>query len=191
MNEILETYAFLSDQMSSDPLLNLANAVAWLDPVWLEDDDPDDLDDEQDIIGTALRVVRRAFPDIYIDAVERIRAGATYHEIDSLICAAVSAKGIPLDNLEFISYGIPMDAFGVEVENAEFYVEHPDLAPILALFGVHPEPDNYNVEAPEACYQAGRAIALSLDEHPDPRYQDLSYLMQFLWSCSGNSLVLC
>lgn len=189
MNEILQTYTFLADQITGDPLLNLASAVAWLDPVWFEDDDPDDFDDEHDIIGTALRVMRRAFPDIYINAVERIRGGATYNEIDNLICGAMSAKGIPLDNLEFISYGIPMDGFGVELESGEFYAEHPDLVPILALFDVHPEPDSYNVEVSENAYRVGRAIALSLDEHGDPRYQDLSYLMQYVWSLSGNTLV--
>lgn len=189
MNDILQTYTFLADQITGDPLLNLTSAVAWLDPIWLEDDDPDDYDDEHDIIGTALRVMRRAFPDIYIDAVERIRAGATCNEIDNLICGAVSAKGIPLDNLEYISYGIPMDGFGVELESAEFYAEHPDLVPILALFGVRPEPDSYNVEVSEAAYRVGRAIALCLDEHPDQRYRELSCLMRFLWSFSGNTLV--
>jgi hypothetical protein len=191
MNDLLQTYSYLNEAMQSDSLLCLANAVAWLDPVWFEDGDPDDLDDEHDIIGTALRVMRRAFPDIYIDAVERIRAEATYNEIDNLICGAVSAKGIPLDNLEFISYGIPMDAFGVELESAEFYTEHPDLVPVLALFGVHPDPDCYNVDVPEAAYRVGRAIALSLDEHPDERYRQISWLMQWLWSASGNSSILC
>ena len=189
MNEILQTYNFLVGQMTNDPLLNLASAVVWLDPIWFEDDDPDDFDDEQDIIGMALRVMRKAFPDIYIDAMESIRAGATYHEIDSLICGAVSAKGIPLDNLEFVGYGIPMDACGVELECTEFYDEHLGLVPILALFGVYPEPNRYNVDVSETAYQAGRAIAISLEEHPDSRYQDLGYLMQFLWSLSGNTLV--
>jgi hypothetical protein len=189
MNDLLQIYNFLVGQMTSDPLLNLASAVVWLDPIWFEDDDPDDFDDEQDIIGMALRVMRKAFPDIYIDAMESIRAGATYHEIDSLICAAMNEKGIPLDNLEFVGYGIPMDAYGVELECAEFYDEHPDLMPVLALFGVHPEPDRYNVEVSETAYQAGRAIALSLDEHPDPRYRDLGFLMQWLWSYSGNTLI--
>jgi hypothetical protein len=189
MNDLLQTYNFLVGQMTSDPLLNLVSAVAWLDPIWFEDDDPDDFDDEHDIVGMALRVMRRAFPDIYIDAVERIRAGATYHEIDSLICAAVNEKGIPLDNLEFVGYGIPMDAFGVELECADFYAEHPDLVPVLALFGVHSEPNYYHVGVSEAACRAGRAIAISLEKHSDLCYQDLGYLMQWLWSLSGNTLI--
>ena len=189
MNDLQQTYNFLTKQMASDPVLNLASAVVWLDPIWFEDADPDDFDDEQDVVGMALRVLRKAFPEIYIDAMERIRAGATYHEIDSLICAAVNEKGIPLDNLEFLGYGIPMDAFGVELECAEFYDEHPDLVPILALFGVHPEADRYSVEVSEAAYQAGRAIAISLEDHPDLRYRDVGYLMQLLWAFSGNTLI--
>jgi hypothetical protein len=189
MNDLLQTYNFLVNQMTIDPLLNLASAVVWLDPIWFEDDDPDDFDDEHDIVGMALRVMRRAFPDIYIDAMEGIRAGATYHEIDGLICAAVNEKGIPLDNLEFLGYGIPMDSFGVELECADFYAEHPDLASVLALFGVHPEADCYNVEVSETAYQAGRAIVRSLEDHPDLRYQDVGFLMQWLWAYSENTLI--
>jgi hypothetical protein len=189
MNDLQQTYNFLTKQMTNDPVLNLASAVVWLDPIWFEDDDPDDFDDEQDIIGTALRVLRKALPEIYIDTMESIRAGATYQEIDSLICRAINAKGIPLDNLEFLGYGIPMDSFGVELECFEFYTAYPDLVPILALFGVHPEADRYNVDVSEAAYQVGRSIVRSLDDHPDLRYRDVGFLMEWLWAYSNNTLI--
>ena len=186
MNPLLETTTFLVDQMTSDPVLNLVQAVAWLDPSWLDDEDPDDFDDPMNM---ALRVTRQAVPDIYSEAVQRLQAGESYSGIESLICTAVSAKGIPLHTLEYIDYGIPMDAYGVELDCPDFYAQHPDLLPVLALFGVHPDPDHYRIAVPEAGYRAGPAIALSLDDHAHPGYRDLGYLMQWLWSCSGNSAI--
>ena len=76
MNELLETYALLADAMLDDPLLSLANAVAWLDPLWKM---PDDYEyEEGNEAEMALCITRSVFPDIYAGAVERIRVGTTY-----------------------------------------------------------------------------------------------------------------
>jgi len=64
--------------------------------------------DEDDGVGMALCITRSAFPDIYAGAVERIRSGASEKELDSFICGEISKRGIPLDNLEFLGYGIPL-----------------------------------------------------------------------------------
>ena len=46
--------------------------------------------EEGDGVGMALCITRSAFPDIYASAVERIRSGATYSELDNLICGEIS-----------------------------------------------------------------------------------------------------
>src|SRR5690606_9448788 len=73
VNDLLDTFGLLAASMLDDPLLALANAVCWLDPLWEFADD--DVYDEGDGVGMALCITRSAFPDIYAGAVERIRSG--------------------------------------------------------------------------------------------------------------------
>ena len=133
MNDLLATYALLANAMLDDPLLTLANAVAWLDPLWTTAEDFEY--EEGDDVGMALYVTRSAFPEIYAGAVERLHAGATYAQLDTYICKEINKYGIPLDGLEAIAYGIPLIAYGVDLSDPELYAAHPDLLPILALFG--------------------------------------------------------
>lgn len=189
MNAISATYQQLAVSLTADPLLLLASAVATFDPFWAAFDEPD-IDYETDPLTIALQVTRGAFPDIYAQAVERLRAGASYQEMDHLLCKAISAKGIPLDDLETIGWGIPLNAVGVDLEDPEFYAVHTDLLPILAPFGIDiPEGEIYSVDVPECVYPAGRAIAASLLEQTDPALRQVGWLFSWLFSCSGDSLV--
>jgi len=186
-NPLLDTYTFLAGVVRDDPFLLLANAVAWLDPLWTLD--ADDMELEEDGLSIALVVTRRAFPDIYAGAVERIRAGASEGELDHFICGEITRRGIPLDTLESMSYGIPLDAAGVLLEDPDFYGQHPDVLPILALFGIDPEREMYTVEVPDAAYKAGRTAADSLLKQPDERWRQVGWALAWLFSCSGNSIL--
>lgn len=189
MNELLATYTLLADAMLDDPLLSLANAVVWLDPLWKM---PGDYEyEEGDDAEMALYVTRGVFPDIYAGAVECIRGGATYGQLDSYICAEVNKIGIPLDNLEYMAYGIPMLAHGVELSNPEFHTSRPDLARILALFGIHPEADEWRVDVPDGVYMVGHVIANSLMNQQDECWQKVGWMLAWLFSCTGNSLIDC
>lgn len=192
MNDLLQTYTLLATGLRADPQFCLASAVTWLDPMWQDDDEDWDVpQDEDGTLVIALRVTRMAFPDIYIQAVEAIRQGASYTELDRLICNAITEWGIPLENLECIGFGVPMTAYGVELNDSDFYTTHPDGIPILACFGISPEPNPYHLTIPDCVYTAGRYIASDLEKHPDERYRQISWLMQWLWSSSGNSSILC
>jgi hypothetical protein len=188
MNDLLDTFGLLAAAMLDDPLLALANAVAWLDPLW-ETSEDDDVYEEGDGVGMALCITRSAFPDIYASAVERIRSGATYNELDNLICGEISKRGIPLDNLEFLAYGIPLTACGIELCDPDLYAARPDLLPLVDLFGIRPEPGHYNVEVPNCAYTAGRIIAASLVKQRDERLQQVGWALAWLFSCSGNTLI--
>ncbi|MDX1992546.1 MAG: hypothetical protein SF029_09155 [bacterium] len=187
MNTVLDTYTLLADAVRDDPFLLLANAVAWCDPLWAMD--ADDMETEDDGLGIALAVTRQAFPDIYAGAVERIRAGESAAALDRFICGEITGRGIPLDNLEFMSYGIPLDAAGALLEDPDFYEQHPDVLPILAFFGVHPEAGMYSVEVPDAAYTAGRAAADSLMNQGDEHWRQVGWALAWLFSCSGNSVI--
>jgi len=188
MNELLDTFGLLASAMLDDPLLALANAVAWLDPLW-ETSADDDVYEEGDGVGMALCITRSAFPDIYAGAVERIRSGTSEKELDSFICGEISQRGIPLDNLEFLGYGIPLTAAGVELSDPDLYAARPDLLPVVNLFGIRPEPGHYNVEVPDCAYAAGRVIADSLVKQTDERLQQVGWALAWLFSCSGNTLI--
>lgn len=190
MNELLQTQALLAAGLREDPLLCLANTVVWLDPLWQEaDDDWPIPDDEDGTVAIALRVMRRAFPDLYVQAVDLLRQGGDYADLDRLICGEIAERGIPLHDLQWIGYGIPLPAYGAELENPDFYTAHPDLIPILACFGVSPEPNPYQIDVPACVYTAGRFIAADLQNHGDEGYRQVARLMGWLFSCSGNSIV--
>ena len=190
MNAITAIYDHLAVALTADPLLLLASATATFDPFW--DDFEDEIDYETDPLTIALQVTRGAFPDLYADAIEQMRAGAPYAELDRLLCREISAKGIPLDDLETIGWGIPLVAVGIDLEDPEFYAVHSDLLPILAPFGIDiPEGESYRIDVPEGIHQVGSAIARSLHEQNDPALQQVSWLFGWLFSCTGNSLVDC
>lgn len=190
MNAVLEAYHGLAHALTTDPLLLLASTIATFDPFWSAFDD--DWDGDEPSLDIALRVTRCAFPNIYAEAVEHLRAGAVYADMDKLLCKAISAKGIPLDDLEFIGWGIPMTAYGVDLEDPEFYTAHADVLSVLALFGLSfVETDSYRIDIPEAIYAVGRAIANSLHEQSDPVLRQVGWLYGWLFSCTGNSLVDC
>jgi len=190
MNDLVQTYTLVAAGLRDDPLLCLANAVTWLDPLWQEADDEWDLpEDEEGTLAVALRVTRTAFPDVYVQAVDLLRQRASYADLDRLICGAITERGIPLDDLEWIGFGVPLPAYGVVLEDPDFYTSHPDTMPVLACFGVSPEANPYHITVPECASTAGRLIAASLEGHDDERYRQISWLMQWLFSCSGNSCI--
>lgn len=189
MNPLTEMYDQLALSLTADPLLLLASAVAAFDPFWADFDEAD-IDYDTDPLTIALQVTRGAFPDIYAEAVERLRADAPYAEMDRLLCKAISAKGIPLDDLDTIGWGVPMTAVGVDLEDPEFYAVHSDLLPILAPFGIDlPEGETYSIDVPECIHKVGCAIATSLHEQIDPALRQVGWLFGWLFSCTGNSLV--
>lgn len=185
MNELTNVYQFLAAGLRDDPLLCLAQAVSCLDPFW-SDAEPDAFDDDGSL-RLALHVCRDFFPDIYAQVVETLHHGAAYDDLDRLICAEISRRGIPLDSLEEMGYGIPMPAYGAVLSDPEFYTHHPEVMPVLQMFGIEPDEDAYQVEVPECVYAAGRHLYDSLVEHPDERYRQVGYLIGFLCSCTGNT----
>lgn len=189
MNVLTETYAQLSAALTADPLLLLASAVATFDPYW---NMPDDDEYDPDPLETALHVTREAFPDVYAEAIEQLRLGAVYADVDRLICKAITARGIPLDDLYMMSWGIPLQACGAELTEPEFYEAHVDLLPVLALFGIVPPDDEaHPFIVPERAYDIGRALALHLLEQNDSTLRQVGWLLGWLFSCTGNSLVDC
>jgi hypothetical protein len=186
VNALLAATEALARAMTRDPLLLLTSAVATFDPLWNVIQD----DDDADPLTIALHITRGAFPDIYVEAVERMRTNAPYQEIDRLICKAITAQGIPIDDLETMSWGIPLVSFGVDLQDPEFYAVHSAALPALVPFGIDiPESERYSIDVPECIYAAGGAVAASLHEQDDPALKQVGWLYAWLFGCSGNSLI--
>jgi hypothetical protein len=184
---LLQTYSLLTETIQDDPLLSLANLICWLDPLWNLHED--EVFDDENSLSMALCITRSTFPDIYASAVERIRSGATENDLDSFICEAISQRGIPLDNLEFMGYGIPLTAYGIDLSDPNLYAARPDLLPIVELFGIHSEPGQYHIEIPDGAYTAGRLIADSLVQQDGEGLKQVGWALAWLFACSGNTLM--
>ncbi|HRL13915.1 MAG TPA: hypothetical protein PKX07_18685, partial [Aggregatilineales bacterium] len=90
-SDLLGAFNLLAHGLRADSLLSLASAVCWLDPLWRDDaEDADVPHDTDGILAAALGITRRAFPEVYVQAVQAIRRGASDANIDRLICEAVS-----------------------------------------------------------------------------------------------------
>ena len=194
MTPFLNYQSVLAAAVDADPVLRLAHAAAWLDPLMgvIDDEDIEAAaygEDPDAAVTMALHVTRRNFPDVYIDTLDALRTGQSYNAIDTLVCTALNQKGIPLESLDWLSWGIPLPAYGVELDDPDFWTTHPDAAPVLACFGVSPEPNPYRIEVPDVTYRVAAAIANSLREQSDSTWKQTAELIEWLFGISGNSAI--
>ncbi len=189
MNGLFILQTALAGAINTDSVLCLAHAAAWLDPLRSDPDDMDMPESEDDTVVVALHILRRAFPDIYFDALQAIRQGESYQQLDHLICNAVQAQGIPLENLEWIGWGIPLPAYGASLDDPDFYTAHPDVLPVLECFGISPQPNPYNIDIPDVAYKAASIIADDLVQHEAEGWRQVAWLLRWLFSQTGNSSV--
>lgn len=189
MNDLVVLQQALAHTINADPVLCLAHAVAWLDPLHGELEEMDMPESEHDTVLVALHILRRAFPEIYFDALQAIRQGASYQRLDHLICDAVQAQGIPLDNLEWIGWGIPLPAYGVLLDDPDFYTTHPDVIPVLECFGISPQPNPYNIVIPDVTYKVADIIADDLLQQPENHWRQVAWLIRWVTSSTNNSCV--
>jgi hypothetical protein len=184
----------LAAAVDADPVLRLAHAAAWLDPLRgiLDDEDIEAVaygEDPDVAVTMTLHVTRRNFPEVYIDTLDALRTGQSYNAIDTLVCTAFNQKGIPLDSLEWLGWGIPLPAYGVELNDPDFWTAHADAAPVLACFGISPEPNPYQIDVPEVTYRVAAAVANSLREQSDATWKQAAELIEWIFGISGNSAV--
>lgn len=131
MTQLQQAHDFLMKNLQADGLFKIAHAVSFFDPLWCDDEFY-----EEDPLANALHICRRAFPDLYVEALQALRNGRDYAHIESIICDGITSLGIPLDHIEYMGWGIPLPAYGVELDDPDFPLNFPELAPILACFGM-------------------------------------------------------
>lgn len=190
MNDFLLLQRAITAGLCADPTLCLAYAVSWLDPLWRDDEEEIDLvaANGQDVVYVALYILRRTFPDIYLDALRALREGRSCQQVDHLVCAAIQKQGIPLDSIEWIAYGIPLPAYGVSLDDPDFYTTHPEAVPVLDCFGVSPEPNPYDIIIPEVTYKVAEIIADDLLKREDD-WRRVGWVIEWLFGLCGNTVI--
>jgi hypothetical protein len=192
-NDLQAAQAYLSAAMLRDPVLALANVVAWLNPLHfhqsglVDDDIHYGAGAEDEFLNEALSICRHCFPEVYTQASQLIWQGADYDTLDRQICAGINRHLVaPLQELEAINEGVPIDARGVYLEEADFYDSHPDLAEVLAEFGI--DADTFDTEFSFAQSVAARLMR-SLEKCKADTLSDLACLLGWLFCATGNTLV--
>ncbi len=181
MNTLIETLSGLTEVTHAHPRLLLANTVAWLDPVG----PVDELDEPQYDHGMgiyALAVVRKVFPDIYAKALEMMEHFSLDH-ITAEICTEITQKGIPVDGIEFLMYGIPIPAYGFDTDLSIY----PNLHPVLQALGLDPEEGEEILTTP--FFVACSRLAESLQEIEAADWKNVYLFMRWVTSDSGNTTV--
>ena len=215
MNELLETFQFLTDSIPSHPMLELINTVIWLDPFW---DSPDEVEYDDDHVGRALYITRNCFVDIYAGVTAQMRSNLAFDDNAAgwYIVREISKQGIPVNDPEQMGWGIPMDPVGINLRSGDTYLSHPEIVPLLRLFGaqVDPDaviPDDYDpelddeyygdedfstdgIEIPSGIYRIARLICTSLDEidqETSLEWFRVNRFIQWVFGVSGNTLIDC
>lgn len=179
------------------PKLALIQAIAWLDPLSLGQRLPDedlefDYDDEDELV-VGLHVCRQCFPGVYSGANHLLMQGIPELDVKRYLCEGINAHLVtPLQTLEDLRYGPPLDCYGI---NPELVAEcdqpsHPVYRSraVLALLGVTVG-DGTTIEDWSRGSAAADVIRYSLERCAAPVYQDVGALLAWLFSASGNSLV--
>jgi len=188
----------LSTLMGSDPRLLLVRAVAWLVPDTLTShpSDPRYIDfdyDAEDEFAVGMYVCRQCFPVVYAGVIQLQWQGATERTLERYLLEGISAQlVVPLQDLDELRYGPPIDFCGVylhllEAEDAD-NPPYNRLLPIFAHFGLR-EGGDESADVQDVALLTGRVLIHSLNERNARVYQDLSNLLMWMFSLSGNTAV--
>lgn len=200
MNVLLQSHLFLADALAQDSLNALAVLTVLLDPLWIGVADSDALDpsyqdyeEGDDPAYQALLILRRCFPEVYVDAVARLHEGSSAYELETFLCEAFTKLGIPIEvgSFETIGWGIPLPSYGSNFEDCDFYTNFPEAVGILGLFGIVSDEDG-DTQLPDMQAACDIAICLrySLEAHIEvENIRQIFFAIGWLWGVSGNSCV--
>lgn len=184
MNLFADYQQMLLSSIHADPVLSLAYTASMFDPLWADDDNFASPDTENDVLYFALHMLRKAFADVYLETLQAMQANASYERLETLICTAMQAKGIPLEQLEWFGYGIPLPSYGMVWDDDTFTSAYPEAVNVLVALGVNPQED-----APKDSYTRADQLADELLTREETHWRQIGWMLKWLFSCSGNSAV--
>ncbi len=192
--DVLNTHAWLAQNAMLDTHQALAHLVAWLDPLQAEQD-PDAYIEpyyyegsEEEFLMHAITVCRACFPDIYAELVQQLRRGCSEAQANDFICKSINLRiGTEIDDIEWMTYGIPVPFMGVDIELDDFWQTFPAAVPVMGCFGIGP-----NGGEIQRCGEVQTIVTALIDHYEskkEPHFNDLAMLLKWLFSGTGNSLM--
>jgi hypothetical protein len=181
----------------NDPKQALVQAIAWFDPASLNEpasDETIDFDyDAEDEMTVGLFICRRCFPSVYAGANGLLLHGAHERDVTRYLLHGINAHLLmPVQSLEDARYGPPLECCGIDAEllTEGDELDHPmhRARPLFTLFGVSLT-DISSASRWSTATTAVHILRVSLKERPEVVYQDLFWLLGWLFSASGNTLV--
>lgn len=198
LNDLYCAPLVLSTLMGSDARLILVRAIAWLDPDSLIRPSPDpryiDFDyDAEDDLTIGLYVCRTCFPDVFASVNQLQLQGAHEFLVARYLLEGINSHLVaPLTYLEDLRYGPPVEYYGIDFEAwaSDDNDSEPDprLLTILNTFGLTLD-GNVSRQANQNAFDAAKLLVEALSGRPETIYDDLSNLLLWLFSMSGNTAI--
>lgn len=187
MNALLDMQALLTERLRHDPRLSMATLAAWLDPLTVLEIDPDtDYGYDDDYLTFALIVCRRCFPTAYAQAIAYQNSGLPSRTLEVRLYEAINVHLVAkLVSLEEIVNGVPVEGMGIRLDDPDWFTENPRLVTVLNMFGIT-RPDDPTCNTAR---QIGELVAKAYTADRDPVSIQIAHLLQWLFGCSGNTLV--
>lgn len=179
MNALLHYQQFLEQALKGDPQGQLALLAVWLDPLCLNTLQWEDAEDSSE--RSALSLVRDCLPDLYLEAIQCLYQGHSLEHAGDVICQRLNAFGIPLQDLLFMDYGIPLPAYGCSRSDPDFQAQCPQADLVRRCFGV----DWEEGEPPsQAQTDIALLVALALRRAPAP-LPEVGWVVAWVWGITG------
>ena len=198
--EIREFSQILSAATLADPFLALCSVTAWLDPLsapfesFIDEAYYGDGGDDWSTIGVAWEVARSCFPEVYAETTPALRTATDERRLADQLCTGINSHlvGGELCDLDQIHFGVPFFGRGVDILEPEFFAD-PEHARLLEAYKLldldvdadesYGHPDGYTESA-----QAADVLAFSLRQTGDETYEKVAWLLDWLFSQTGNSV---
>jgi hypothetical protein len=193
MNILLTTLDYLKSGLLAQPLTSLIYLNAWLDPLLLVAGAAEtfyyDLVEGEDALSLAWSICRFCFPEVYAQFTQALYEGLPLAELEKRVCQSISQHlPFPLDDLEAVRFGLPIEAYGIRWEDPETATAYPELAVLVSCLGFETWEDSESVGYTQL-RQIGEILCTSLEAQPSPRHHDLAALLRWSLSISGNTLL--
>jgi hypothetical protein len=194
MEDLLNIHTWLAQSAMLDTHQALAHLVAWLDPLQAEED-PDAYTEAayyeggaEEFLMHAITVCRSCFPDVYAELVQKLRQGGSEGDANDFICKSINLRiGTEIDDIEWMTYGIPVPFMGVDVEQDDFWEAFPKAALVMGCFGIGPHGSEM-----QRCGDVQTIVSALIDDFEARKCQDfsdLATLLKWLFSGTGSSLM--
>jgi hypothetical protein len=199
--ELNELTTCLSAATLADPFLALCSVTAWLDPLsapyesFIEEAAYGGESDDWTDIGVAWEIARTCFPEVYAETTLALRGETDERQLAQQVCDGINRHfvGGELFDLEALHFGIPFFGRGVDLGDPEFFANdsHARLLEVYAWFGVEVDPATaYGLpEGFQAAVDTANVLTISLRRTGVPVHEQVAWLLDWLFSQSGNSVV--